>query len=230
MIPHFLKRSTLLMLTVISLTAGGVVCLSADAPPNPIEQTMDQMRKRMGNNEYWYGTVTVTITAVNDAPVAVADVKTTLEDTPLTFPAADLVANDTDVDGDTLTVTAVTNGLKGTAVLTTGSITYTPTLNANGVDSFTYTISDGHGGTDTANVSVLVGKGQWASSVLGKSSAWTDGGPYDWYAAQALGSPNTLDYGDLHTAWAPSPEDGGTAEYLTVGFKTADYATGVLIR
>ncbi len=102
------------------------------------------------------GIVNVTITAVNDAPVTTADSKTTAEDTPLTFPATDLTVNDSDIDGDTLTVTAVTNGTKGTAVLSSGSITYTPNLNANGPDSFTYTVSDGHGGTATGIVNVTI--------------------------------------------------------------------------
>ena len=46
-------------------------------------------------------TVTITVTAVNDAPVAANDTYTTNEDTPLTVTAPDVLANDTDVDGDT---------------------------------------------------------------------------------------------------------------------------------
>ena len=77
-------------------------------------------------------TVTVTVGAVNDAPVAVNDAKTTAEDTPLTFAASQLTANDTDVDGDTLTVTAVSGASNGTVVLNAGTITFTPTANVNG--------------------------------------------------------------------------------------------------
>ncbi|MBK6296003.1 MAG: cadherin-like domain-containing protein [Rhodoferax sp.] len=68
-------------------------------------------------------------------------------------------SNDTDPEGDTLTVTAVTNGANGSVTIdaTSGNPVYTPNLNFVGTDTFTYTISDGNGGTDTATVSVTVG-------------------------------------------------------------------------
>ena len=74
--------------------------------------------------------MSITVTAVNDAPVAANGTLTTLEDTPAT---GTLVA--TDVDGDTLTYAIVTNGTKGTATITnvaTGAFTYTPAANYNG--------------------------------------------------------------------------------------------------
>jgi hypothetical protein len=101
-------------------------------------------------------TFVITVTPVNDPPVAVSDTRSTNEDTPLIFPASSLTANDIDVDGDTLTVTAVTSGSKGTAVLAAGLVTYTPNPNVNGSDSFTYTVSDGHGGTATGTVNVTI--------------------------------------------------------------------------
>ena len=60
--------------------------------------------------------------------------------------------------GETLTVTAVTQGTNGTVAITGGGtgVTYTPDANFFGTDSFTYTISDGNGGTDTATVNVTV--------------------------------------------------------------------------
>src|SRR6185436_2532514 len=104
------------------------------------------------------GTVNVNVAPVNDNPVANADAKSTNEDTPLIFAASDLVANDTDVDGDTLTVTAVnaTASTHGTVSLISGQITYTPDANFNGPVSFGYTIADGHGGTATGTVNVNV--------------------------------------------------------------------------
>ena len=99
-------------------------------------------------------TVTITINAVNDAPVATADTSTTSEDTPVT---TTVLSNDSDVDGDTLTVTGVTNPTNGAAMINSGTtVTYTPDENFNGVDSYTYTISDGNGGTDTATVTITV--------------------------------------------------------------------------
>ena len=70
-----------------------------------------------------------------------------------------VLANDTDLDGDTLTVTGVTDGANGTVTIDdplTGEVTYTPDPDFDGPeDSFTYTISDGTG-TDTATVTVTV--------------------------------------------------------------------------
>ena len=97
----------------------------------------------------------------NDAPVAVNDVYTTNEDTPFTATLGvdDLLQNDSDIDGDTLTVntTPVVDVSNGTLVLNAdGTFTYTPTANFNGSDSFTYEISDGNGGTAQATVTITV--------------------------------------------------------------------------
>jgi hypothetical protein len=100
-------------------------------------------------------TVTVTVTPVNDAPVAVGDARTTAEDVPLVVAAADLAANDTDIDGDPLTVTAVGGAVNGAVVLAGGDVTFTPTPNFNGPASFTYTVSDGTAdATGTVTVTV----------------------------------------------------------------------------
>ena len=80
---------------------------------------------------------------MNDAPVAVNDTMVTSEDTPVVVP---VLVNDTDVDGDSLSVTGVTNGTHGTVSLVSGVVTYTPNADYHGMDTFTYTISDGNGG------------------------------------------------------------------------------------
>lgn len=102
------------------------------------------------------GTVTVTVTNVNDAPVAVDDVKTIVEDTAST--TINLLENDTDADGDDLTVTTNTEPTHGTLSDpdSQGVVTYTPDDDFVGTDTFTYTISDGNGGTDTATVTITV--------------------------------------------------------------------------
>jgi YD repeat-containing protein len=100
------------------------------------------------------GTVSVTITAANQPPNAVNDTSTTAFNTAKTF---DPRTNDTDPDGNPLTITAKTNGASGTVTINSGaSLTYTPNVGFSGLDSFTYTISDGQGGTDTATVSMTV--------------------------------------------------------------------------
>ena len=91
-------------------------------------------------------TVTITVTPVNDAPVAADDGYATDEDTPLTVAAPGVLANDTDVDGETLTAVLVAGPTHGTLTLNAdGSFTYTPAANYNGTDSFTYRANDGHG-------------------------------------------------------------------------------------
>ncbi|WP_346842270.1 retention module-containing protein [Metapseudomonas otitidis] len=80
----------------------------------------------------------------------------TAEDTPLTIEPATLLGNDTDVDGDSLTIISVQNAVNGTVALVNGKVVFTPAANFNGTGSFTYTISDGKGGTDTATVKVGV--------------------------------------------------------------------------
>lgn len=67
-----------------------------------------------------------------------------------------VLANDTDADSDPLTITAVTQGAHGTVVNNSTTVSYTPAAAFSGADSFTYTISDGRGGTDTATVNVTV--------------------------------------------------------------------------
>jgi VCBS repeat-containing protein len=77
----------------------------------------------------------------NHSPHAVADTVTTGEDVATTIPVLD---NDTDRDGDTVTITEYTQPANGTVVLNPdGTFTYTPNADFNGTDTFTYTISDG---------------------------------------------------------------------------------------
>jgi VCBS repeat-containing protein len=99
-------------------------------------------------------TVTITITPVNDAPDAIDDTATVNEDSSMVIA---VLANDTDVDGDLLSATSVSAPANGTAAINDGAtITYTPNPNFCGLDSFTYSISDGNGGGDTATVTITV--------------------------------------------------------------------------
>ena len=90
----------------------------------------------------------------NNPPVAVNDTATTLSNTAVT---TNVTSNDTDANGNTLSVTSVTQPTNGTAaVASASSTTYTPNSGFVGNDSYTYTISDGNGGTATATVAVTV--------------------------------------------------------------------------
>jgi hypothetical protein len=100
-------------------------------------------------------TVTITVNTVNDVPVPVDDAATTEEDTAVT--TGNVLANDTDVDEDTLSVSGFAPPANGAAVNNgDGTFTYTPNADYNGTDSFTYTTDDGNGGSATANVAVTV--------------------------------------------------------------------------
>ncbi len=101
------------------------------------------------------GTVTLMVNAVNDAPVAVGDAATTDEDTAVTVTQATMIANDTDVEGSTLTVTAAGTATNGTVSFSGGDITFTPTANVTGTGSFQYTVSDGTA-TTTGTVTVTI--------------------------------------------------------------------------
>ncbi len=100
-------------------------------------------------------TVSITVSPVNDPPVANDDTAATREDTPAV--TIDVLANDTDIDNDTLTVTAVSQGTNGSVTINSdGTMSYSPNANFYGSDLFTYTISDDKALTDTAKVNVTV--------------------------------------------------------------------------
>ncbi len=98
-------------------------------------------------------TVAITIHAVNDAPVAHDDTAFVTEGAAVTVA---VLANDTDADGDALTVASVTQGAHGSVTHNGASVTYTPAPGFGGLDAFTYTVSDGNGGTDSATVMITV--------------------------------------------------------------------------
>ncbi|HEV2828227.1 MAG TPA: Ig-like domain-containing protein [Pyrinomonadaceae bacterium] len=122
-----------------------------------------------GNGGTDTATVAITVTNVQDAPDAVNDSATIAEDSGAN--AVDVRANDSDLDGDTLTVTAVTQGTHGSVAITGGGtgVSYTPVANFFGNDSFTYTINDGQGGSDTATVSVTINNVNDAPVATGES-------------------------------------------------------------
>jgi Ca2+-binding RTX toxin-like protein len=117
---------------------------------------------------------TLMITTVNDAPTAGNDGPLTLAyNTSLIITAASLLANDTDVDGPTLTITSVSSPTHGAVVLqANGSILFTPDSDYIGVATFTYAISDGAGGTATASVSINV-QGVAGQTINGTAAADT---------------------------------------------------------
>src|SRR5204862_5924279 len=96
-------------------------------------------------------TVNVTITAVNDAPVAADQAVTTDEDT-----AKAITLSATDVEGSPLTYAIVTGPVHGTLSGTAPNLTYTPAANYDGTDSFTFKPNDGELDSNPATVSIIV--------------------------------------------------------------------------
>ncbi|GAB4251164.1 MAG: hypothetical protein Kow00109_26940 [Acidobacteriota bacterium] len=99
------------------------------------------------------GTVIVTVTPVNDAPIAVADAATVTAGQAVLI---QVLANDEDVDGDTLEISSLTQPVHGTAVVQGVAVQYTPAAGYTGTDQFSYTVTDGKGGTASALVQVTV--------------------------------------------------------------------------
>ncbi len=108
-----------------------------------------------GTAESNIATISISVSPINDPPDAVDDVASTVEDNEVTI---NVTSNDTDVDVDVLTITGVSQAQHGSVAITNNAtaVSYTPTENFFGTDSFTYNISDGNGGTDTATVNVTV--------------------------------------------------------------------------
>jgi uncharacterized protein YhjY with autotransporter beta-barrel domain len=97
--------------------------------------------------------VTITVVAGNRPPLAVNDVAVTETDTPVTI---NVLANDSDPDGDALSISDATSPANGTVVSIANGFTYTPATGFTGSDQFSYFIHDGNDGTASATVSITV--------------------------------------------------------------------------
>ena len=180
-------------------------------------------------------TVTLTVLQGNNPPDAVNDTLTVDEDSGATV--VNVLANDTTAPdvGETLTVTAVTQPTEGgTVTLVGGVVRFTPAANFHGTTSFTYTVSDGNGGTDTATVSVTVNavndpptgvpdtysvsntSGPTTLSVLDNDSSAPDGGETLTVAAvtqPANGGTVSVAPGGTGVVFTPSPGFSGPVTF-----------------
>ena len=103
-------------------------------------------------------------TPTNQPPVANTDSATTAQNTAVTLAASTLLANDTDANGDSLSLMGVSNAVNGRVTFSNSNVIFTPSTNFTGNASFNYSISDGFGGTSSALVSVAVGGTQMGGS------------------------------------------------------------------
>ncbi len=135
-------------------------------------------------SNYWVDVAFNAASGTNHPPVANNDSGfSTTQNTPLSIAASALLANDTDPDGDPLSITGVGSATNGSVMLSTDmqTVTFTPTMGYIGSASFTYTISDGRGGTASANVSLTVNAPSATSSLFSPSdtpSIVTENDPY----------------------------------------------------
>lgn len=150
----------------VSDPAHGSVTLAADGSftytPEPNFNGTDSFTYEAndGTADSGVATVTITVKAVNDAPVAVDDSYSAVGGVPLVVPAPGVLGNDTDVEGSALTAALASSPTKGTLVLgSDGSFTYTANAGATGTDTFTYRASDGSATSNLATVTITLGIG-----------------------------------------------------------------------
>jgi VCBS repeat-containing protein len=122
-----------------------------------------------GTNNSAAATVSITVSAANDVPVAGAQSVTAAEDT-----AKSVTLTGSDIDGDALTYAIVTSPAHGTLAGTAPNVTYTPAANYNGADSFTFRVSDGATNSAAATVSITVNTANDAPAASAQSVATTE--------------------------------------------------------
>ncbi len=97
------------------------------------------------------------ISPINDKPVATGDAFEGSEDESLEIDVSDILSNDLDIDGDSLSAAIKTQPAHGTVLdLGNGKWRYVPKLNFHGIDKFRYEVSDGQGGSHAAFVTIDV--------------------------------------------------------------------------
>ena len=167
-------------------------------------------------------TVVITVNGTNDAPTATADTASVLQDNPLTLTPAQLLINDTDPDQDSLSIDSVQDAVNGSVSLVAGDVVFTPTPGFHGAASFTYTVSDGKGGTSTATVSVTVDKANTAP-VANDDAALPSGGGQVGLVSEYYGYIEGTHGGNLASIQqAYSFINGRTADATFIA-KTFDY-------
>jgi len=154
-------------------------------------------------------TVSITVNAVNDAPVAVNDSFATNEDTQLVAGAPGVLGNDTDIDSATLTVLLVTAPQQGTLALNAdGSFIYTPNANYNGPDSFTYKASDGSLESSIATVTITVNAVNNAPSAANDAFSTSEDTQLVAAAPGVLGNDTDVDSALLTAVLVTTPQHG----------------------
>ncbi len=139
----------------VSLDGNGNVVFTPNANYNGNASFQYKVRDAAGAESAVVQAV-IPVTAVNDAPVAVDDKFDTYKNTPVTVAFSELTSNDSDVDGDSLIVSAVRDHANGHASIVNGQVQFQATTGFTGAASFDYLSDDGHGGQTWATAYVNV--------------------------------------------------------------------------
>ncbi len=195
----------------VVITGGGTGLTyqpNADACNTPPGTTLDTFTYTLtpGGSS---ATVTVTVTCIDDNPVAVDDAATVTEDDPAT--AISVLANDTDVDAGPISIASVTQPANGTVVITGGGtgVTYQPDANTcntppgTTLDTFTYTLTPG-GDTATVSMSVTCADDN-PVAVADAATVVEDSGPN---AIGVLTNDTDVDAGAISIASVTQPANG----------------------
>ena len=163
--------------------------------------------------------VSLTVAAVNDAPVARADTYAVDEDAVLAIAAPGVLGNDSDVERDALTARLVAGPAKGTLVLRAdGSFTYTPARDFHGEDSFRYEAFDGALASASAVVSITVRPVNDAPTATDDAYATAEDAPLTVAAPGVLGNDSDVDGDALAAVLLSGPSNGTLALAGSGGF------------
>lgn len=149
--------ASLLKAVLVTHPARGTVTLNADGGftyvPNPNFSGTDSFAYKVSDGEFesTAAAVTITVLAVNDAPVAQGQNVVTEEDTPRS-----IALTASDVEGDALTFAIVSQPTRGTLSGTAPNLIYTPNAHATGTDSFTFKANDGQADSNVATVNLTI--------------------------------------------------------------------------
>ncbi len=225
-----------LTVTAVGTPSHGTAVLNADntvtyTPTSGTTASSDAFTYTIADGYGGTSTATVTVELADQPPTA-ANVSADTAGQPVVIA---VLAGDSSLAGDALTVTAVGTPMSGTASLNAdGTITYTPSsFGFAGITTFTYTISDGHGGTSTGTVSVTLASGPIAVNASADANTMVpvtvdvlagDSDPYgDALTITAVGSPSygtAFINGDGTITYTRTP--GATASTDTFTYTVAD--------
>lgn len=206
--------------SLVTDVSSGVLSLASDGTwsytPDAGYVGPDAFTYRASDGEADSGIATVTIDVTNATPVAVDDAFSIHHRSTLTRTAPGVMANDTDDDGDALTMSVVTNVAHGTLTpASDGSYTFVPTPGYVGADSFTYTVSDGLSTSAPATVSIAITD----TAPIAADDAWSMSHDRTLVVANpgVFGGDSDPD-GDPLTVSLVGPPSNGTLAGGTIGF------------